>query len=103
MWALSNSDATEAAARHLAAGRLPEAAAILEDVLRRRPSNTEALCGLGAILLKRGEPERGFELIAQAVALAPADAVVMGNLAIAYMVCDKLPEAVDCARRALDL
>ena len=72
-------------------------------MLRRRPSNTEALCGLGAILLKRGEPERGFELIAQAVALAPTDAVVMGNLAIAYMVCDKLPEAVDCARRALDL
>ena len=96
-------EASEIAARHLAAGRLAEAAAILEDILRQQPSDTEALCGLGAVLLKRGEPERGFDLIARAVALAPSDATATGNLAIAYMVCGKLPEAEDCARRALDL
>lgn len=99
----SDRQAIETATRHLAAGRLPEAAELFEEVLRQRPSNTDALCGLGTILLKRGELEQGFELIAHAVALAPADASAVGNLAIAYIARGKLPEAADCVRRALDL
>lgn len=76
---------------------------LFEEVLRQQPAHARALCGLGSIALRRGEVDRGFELVSHAASLAPNDGFTIGNLAVAYMARDELPQAEDCSRRALDL
>lgn len=96
-------DPTDVAGEHLSAGRVAEAQAIFEDVLRQQPTHARALCGLGSIALRRGELDRGFELISHAASAAPTDGFTISNLAVAYMARNELPHAEDCSRRALDL
>lgn len=96
-------DPAEVAAEHLSAGRVAEAQALFEEVLRRQPAHPRALCGLGSIAMRRGEMDRGFDLIAHAASIAPNDGLTVGNLAVAYMARNELAQAEDCSRRALDL
>lgn len=103
MTATLRSDPVDLAAGHLAAGRVAEAKAIYEQVLRAEPAHARALCGLGTIALRSGEVARAFELIGHAAAIAPGDGATIGSLAVAYLARNQLPEAEDCCRRALDL
>ena len=97
------SDPAEAAGRHLAAGRIGQAKAIYEQVLRDQPRHARALCGLGAIALRSGEIARAFELIGHAATVAPTDAMTLGNLAVVYQARGDLDQAEACLQRALDL
>lgn len=97
------SDPAEIAAGHLAAGRVAEAKALFENLLRIEPTHVRALCGLGTIALGGGETARALELIGHAVAIAPTDGMTVGNLGVAYLAQNKLAEAENCFRRALDL
>lgn len=97
------SDPVRVAAGHLAAGRVVEAAAIYERVLRDQPANPRALCGLGAIAMRNGDMARAFDLVGHAVSVAPDDALAVGNLAVVYQARREFDAAQDCFRRALDL
>ena len=97
------SDPVDIAAGHLSAGRVSEARAIYEQVLRAEPTHARALCGLGAVALRGGEVGRAFDLIGRAAAIAPADGTVAGNLGVVHVARKDLSAAEDCFRRALDL
>ena len=103
MSAAPRSDPAEIAAGHLASGRVAEARAIYERILRDEPTHARALCGLGAVALRGGEVARAFELIGRAAAIAPADGMVIGNLGVVHLARKAPAEAEDCFRRALDL
>ena len=61
-------------------GRVTEAEAAYEDVLRARPDHAAALSLLGLLTLKTDRPSRAAELLRRAVELNPGDAAASANL-----------------------
>ena len=63
---------TEQAEEYLRMGNPEAAEASYREILRTKPSNPEALTGLAAILISRGETEAAEELLERAPAYRPA-------------------------------
>src|SRR5262245_44175764 len=96
-------DPIHLALEHHRHGRLAEAALLYRGVLSEQPGHIEALHLLGVVAHQRGDQVRAIELIAQAVAGSPGNAVYHANLAEAYRALGRLDQAVACCRTALRL
>ena len=84
-------------------GRLAEAAAVYEALLKRQPRHRGALLNLGLISVQRGDLERAEQLMAKAVRLDPRDAAALSNLALVQCNRGRLKEALQSCERALAL
>jgi predicted O-linked N-acetylglucosamine transferase (SPINDLY family) len=92
-----------AAAAHLAAGRLNEAAAAYGEVLARAPKDFEAHHQLGTLRLQLGNSAEGFSLLAAASRLNPTHAETWLHLGMAAQNLGQFEEAVAHYRQSLAL
>lgn len=92
-----------AAESFIAAARLDEAEALLNEILQAEPGHAEALNALGATALARKAYERASEILAAAATRHPDRAAIVGNLGIAHQMAGRLEEAIICFERALAL
>jgi protein O-GlcNAc transferase len=98
-----SADHLKQAREHHIAGRLPEAEALYQQILRQCPDHAEALHGLGMLEYQSGRPEISAQLIRRAVAADPHQASYHANLAVALAALQKYPEAIAEFRQALIL
>ena len=89
-----------AATEHHQAGRLPQAAAIYQQILQAAPDHPDALHLLGVIYHQAGKNEAAVELISKAIGVNPTGPMhcSLGNVLKDQ---GKLDEAVDTYRKAL--
>ncbi|WP_036292965.1 tetratricopeptide repeat protein [Methylosinus sp. PW1] len=92
----------QARARH-EAGAIDEAAALYRGVLDRWPEHADSLHLLGLLEAERGAPETGLALIAEAMAIAPGQAIHHNSRALALRALGRLEEAVVDYRAAVAL
>ncbi|MCK9688226.1 tetratricopeptide repeat protein [Scleromatobacter humisilvae] len=85
------------------AGRAGEAERVYREVLRREPRHVDALHSLGMLAFQVGHPQIAADLIGQALAVDPHDAVVHGNLGYVLHVLGRHDEALQSLERALAL
>ncbi len=94
--------ALEVARRHFGAGRLGEATAAYQSILRRRPGSSTALHFLGLIAHREGEQARAIELLEGAVAQTGTVPFFHGNLGEVYRALGRYGDAVASCRKALE-
>ena len=85
------------------AGRIGDAERVYREVLRRSPRHVDALHSLGMLAFQAGHPQAAADLIGQALAVDPQDAVAHGNLGYALHVLGRHDEALQSLERALVL
>ncbi|HSP32847.1 MAG TPA: sulfatase-like hydrolase/transferase, partial [Thermoanaerobaculia bacterium] len=83
------------------AKHLDEAAAILEDLVRRDPPNPVFRSSLAKVERQLGRPQRAIGLYRDAIAFAPDDPQGWYNLASAFQEAGDMKRAADAAREAL--
>ena len=92
-----------AAFEHHKAGQLDRAETLYRKVLRKMPSNPDALQLLGVIALDRGYIDRAIQLIGKAVAINPNLALAHSNLGNALLASGRVGDAIASYRRAISL
>ena len=104
-----NSDPSRSAAQ-LALARLlvshddtAEAKSIIDDILKRRPDNDDALAIRGQLLLKDGELQLSIQELLSVASRRPADASIFVLLADAYLANDQYRESMAALNRASNL
>lgn len=85
---------------YLSAGRLDEAEALLDDVLKTRPNDVEALNALGGLWLARKDGDRARAILSAAATAAPDHFGLINNLGIAHQMGGRFAEAIICFERA---
>lgn len=85
------------------AGRVHEAAAVLQHILSAAPAHPEALNLLGSIALRAGQLEPAIQVLTRAAAAAPRAAEPRINLGHALKAAERIPEALDAYREAVRL
>jgi arylsulfatase A-like enzyme/Tfp pilus assembly protein PilF len=93
---------TQAVSRLLAAGRLDEASAALDELLEQRPRYTWAHRQLGAIALKHDDAEAAITHFTKALALDPDLVVLRADIARLLLAQGRTEGALAQFRRALD-
>lgn len=93
----------QAAITHHQQGRLREAKALYEEVLRAQPGHADALHLLGVMAAQTGQPGAAVELIGRALRAAPDNAVFHGNLGNALRDAGRALEALTSYETALRL
>jgi len=93
----------DAAAAHLAAGRLTEAAAAYGEVLARAPGDFEAQHRLGTLKVQLGDSAEGFSLLEAASRLKPGHAETWLHLGMAAQNLGRLEDAAAHYRQAASL
>jgi protein O-GlcNAc transferase len=83
--------------------RLPEAAALLESVLRADPDHHDALCRFSMLALAAGRPEVALRAAEHATRVHPASALAQNLLGVACRQNGWLADAIACLRRAVAL
>ena len=91
------------AASHFRAGRLAEAKALYNKILRDHPGSDGALHFLGLIAHAEGDHARAIQLLEAAIAQTGTIAFFHGNLGEVYRTLGRKGEAVASCRRALEL
>lgn len=99
--ATSTAHAMQAALAHHQAGRLPQANAIYQQILKSAPTDPDALHFSGLIAHQTGKNEIAIGLISKALSFRPDYADAHYNLGIVLKDQGKLDEAAACYRRAL--
>lgn len=84
-------------------GRLQEAAALYESILRQHPHHGDALHLLGTLALQTGHAEQALALLTAAIQANPANADYRNSLGGALHRSGHLPEALDSFEQALIL
>ncbi|MBK9166251.1 MAG: tetratricopeptide repeat protein [Bryobacterales bacterium] len=74
--------------------RPDEAAAAFEEVLRLQPNSAEALAGMAALAIDRGEFERAAQLRERLSGMGEQNAEITFNLALHHQQEGRLPEAI---------
>jgi tetratricopeptide (TPR) repeat protein len=98
-----DSAAFSSAASELRAGRLDEAAALLQQVLATTPDHAESLEKLGIIRFQLNDPAGAEELLRKAVAAYPENESAWNNLGVVLEARGGFAEAEECYRRAIAL
>ena len=80
---------------------LPEARAMIEKAVQRRPNDGAIIDSLGWVMLRQGELPAAVRTLERAVELDPADASINGHLGDAYWAVGRKLEATYQWRRAL--
>ena len=93
----------ESAVRDHRAGRLREAVAAYESLLRRNPDDADLMQLLGVALGQLGDHEAGARFLARSLELKPDRPTVLLNLAHALRTLGREEEALRCCNRALAL
>ncbi len=93
----------EAAVAHQRAGRVEQAVAGYEAVLRRQPRQFDALHMLAVIEAERGRPARAMELFRAAVAVQPKHLDALRNFGGFLQTQGQTDAAIELYRRALAL
>jgi tetratricopeptide (TPR) repeat protein len=93
---------TQALAAH-GQGKLADAQRVYEFILDKNSRHFDALHYLGVTQLQRGQIEEGIALIEQALAVRPASAEALSNLANGLMRMQRHAEALNCLDQALAL
>src|SRR5258708_13031003 len=93
----------ESAVRDHRAGRLREAVAAYENLLRRAPDDPDLMQLLGVALGQLGNHLHGARLLARSLELKPDRPTVLLNLAQALRALGREEEALRCCDRALAL
>ncbi|MBI1211709.1 MAG: tetratricopeptide repeat protein [Alphaproteobacteria bacterium] len=100
---MSMQEALKLAAAHQGAGRLPQAEAVLRQILQQRPNQPEALHLLAIVAHQAGKTNVGIELIARALAINPNVALFEANIAEMYRRVGDARAAISHGRRAVEL
>jgi predicted TPR repeat methyltransferase len=85
------------------AGRLPEAAALYEEVLRLSPLDAQALYGLGVIQFQTGRFAEAEAILARVLRLSPRAAKGWCTRGLALIQLHRREEAIACFDSALSL
>jgi protein O-GlcNAc transferase len=88
---------------HHQRGRLAEAAALYEEVLRKRPGHAEANHLLGLVEHQSGRREDALRHLSRAVEAEPDNAGYHSNLGVVLQSMGRLEEAAESYRHALSL
>ncbi len=89
--------------QHHQAGRLPQAEAIYQEVLKKEPAHADALHLLGVIALQSGKYEDAVNLINKAITVNSSDPNFHSNCGDAWRAMGRLNEAVDSYQKAIRL
>jgi tetratricopeptide (TPR) repeat protein len=93
----------ERAVAMVSAGDLAGAEALLEAIHRKAPGDAEANHQLGMIYVRTGRAEAGLDLIRQAVEALPMESLYWNNLSAACLAIERSQDAIDAARKALEI
>jgi tetratricopeptide (TPR) repeat protein len=93
----------EAAVRAHRAGRVQEAAAAYDELLRRDPDNADVMQRFGTALAELGRTEEGAQWMARSLELKPDRPTVLINLARALHILGRDEAALRCGDRAVSL
>jgi tetratricopeptide (TPR) repeat protein len=93
----------EAAVRAHRAGRVREAAAAYDELLRGDPDNADVMQRFGAALAQLGRTEEGAQWMARSLELEPDRPTVLINLARALHTLGRDEDALRCGDRAVSL
>lgn len=100
---LSIEQALQKASQFQNSGRLPEAKALLHEILHKQACNAPALHLLGVVEHLSGQPVLAVQLISDALGIMPKNALFHSNLAEIYRQQGKLEEAVRHGLRAVEI
>ena len=84
-------------------GRLLEARAAYEAILKLYPQNSDTLHLLGVIAAQTGNTQRSIELISMAIGINPENAMYHNNLGNTFASLNRLEEAIASYERAISL
>ena len=84
-------------------GKLQEAGAIYEAILKVLPRHPDALHLLGVIAAQTGQHQRASDLIAKAIAINPGNAGYYSNRGNALLALKQYAAAIDCYDQAIKL
>lgn len=84
-------------------GRVAEAEALLEELLRKYPDHTVALNELGILALKRGQVERAGTLFEASLKNDSKQPLILFNLGIVSRLLNRTKEALSCFDQAIVL
>ena len=93
----------EAAVRAHGTGRVQEAAAAYDELLRNDPGNADVMQRFGAALAELGRTEEGAQWMARSLELEPNRPTVLVNLARALHALGQHEAALGCCDRAASL
>ena len=96
-------EALAIAIEHHRAGRLAAAEQIYRQILAAEPDQPDAWHLLGVIAHQAGNNEVAVEYIGRAIGLSGHEANYHSNLAEAHRGLRRIPEAIACCRRALEI
>ena len=82
------------------AGKLPEAVAILEEILKTAPDHVLSHSALGVHLQKLGRNDEAISHARRVTELEPNDPFSFTQLSVIYQRCGKIPEAEEAMARA---
>lgn len=87
-------------------GRHERAVAVLERAVEINPSSALALWALGAALAPAGRPDDAIPMIEKAIRLSPQDPLMAEfhfNIAVAHFLAGRYEQAIEYARKSLNL
>lgn len=84
-------------------GKLAEAAAELDGVLKKDAKNFDALDGMGVVLLKQKKAEEALKHLEQALAINDKDALLHAHLSVAYEQLKQPEKAAAALKKAGEL
>jgi predicted TPR repeat methyltransferase len=94
-------EAIQLALEHQRSGRLPQAAAIYQQILSRSPNHPDVLHYMGMAAHEIGEDSVAVDLIGRALKIAPGYAEAHNNLGNVLFGQEKFHEAAACYRSAI--
>ncbi len=100
---LSLPEAIEVAGRHQAAGRLPEAEAVLREILKVAPKNALALHLMGIIAFQSGQRDTAIRLVTDAIGLRSETGLFHTNLCEILRLDGQLELAIEHGERGAAL
>jgi protein O-GlcNAc transferase len=100
---MSVPQAVELARQQLREGDLAKGEAICRQILAQQPQNSEVVNLLGAISMSRGDCNAAISYFDASLCMDPNQSYVHCNRALALQALQRLPEAVQAARRATEL